>query len=112
MSVCSATECEKPRRSGNQRYCTEHHAQWMRENRKPASELSEEQLQKIDCRSKSNVLKLQGKLIPKPCECPDPECVSMDVQMHHEDYTKPGEVIWFTRACHLAHHKKLREAKS
>lgn len=27
--------------------------------------------------------------------------------MHHPDYSKPLEVVWMCRPCHLAEHKRL-----
>ena len=37
-----------------------------------------------------------GRLIKGPCV----ECGSMFTQAHHEDYSKPLEVIWYCKQCH------------
>ena len=42
-----------------------------------------------------------GKLVKEPCE----RCNSEDsVHAHHEDYTKPMEVIWLCPPCHGLRH--------
>lgn len=49
----------------------------------------------------------RGKLIRKPCE----KCGAAKAEMHHEDYTKPLEVNWLCRKCHMDLHqqRKLEE---
>lgn len=41
-----------------------------------------------------------GRLIKEKCSF----CGSRKSQAHHEDYSKPIEVIWFCRPCHTRHH--------
>ena len=55
-------------------------------------------------RQKSHHLLKMGKLVKEPCAC---GCV--DVQMHHEDYSKPELVIWLCKPCHYKKHKELEE---
>jgi hypothetical protein len=44
-----------------------------------------------------------GRLIKQPCElC---EC-EYDIEAHHYDYSKPLDVQWLCRACHLTVHGK------
>lgn len=40
-----------------------------------------------------------GVLIKKPCTCGE-----LKVQGHHEDYSKPLEVVWLCRKCHNNYH--------
>jgi len=42
----------------------------------------------------------RGVITRKPCL----SCGSTDSQMHHEDYSKPLQVIWLCRPCHLRMH--------
>ena len=45
-----------------------------------------------------------GRLIPKPCE----RCgFALGVQAHHEDYSKPLEVVWLCTKCHGARHREI-----
>lgn len=45
-----------------------------------------------------------GKLTPKPCE----RCgFALGVQAHHEDYSKPLEVVWLCTKCHGARHREI-----
>jgi ribosomal protein S27AE len=55
-------------------------------------------------RAYANVCRRRGKLKPQPCE----QCGEAKVQMHHDDYTKPLQVRWLCRACHLALHKNVK----
>jgi hypothetical protein len=50
---------------------------------------------------------LNGSIIrPSNCSRCDVECVP---DGHHDDYSKPLEVIWLCRRCHIEHHRKERE---
>lgn len=48
----------------------------------------------------------KGLLVAKPCE----RCGSQKVQAHHEDYSKPLEVVWLCQAHHTARHRELANA--
>lgn len=87
-------------RRPNQRLCAACHAAYMREWRK-ANPMNEIQRMKDSARSYAGVYKRRGKLIQEPCaKCGDPKS-----QMHHHDYTKPLEVEWLCRRCHMAEHQ-------
>jgi hypothetical protein len=45
-----------------------------------------------------------GKLIRQPCACGNPKS-----EAHHEDYSKPLEVVWLCRRCHIDLHKEAAE---
>lgn len=56
---------------------------------------------KANARAYANVYQRRGKLVPKPCEvCGD------EAQKHHEDYSKPLQVMWLCRGCHVEHHRE------
>jgi hypothetical protein len=81
----------------------------MRKNRPKHGELSPLQRLKSNARAYANVYYRRGSLAKKPCVV----CASDNSQKHHEDYTKPLEVIWMCRTCHLEYHKQkeLKPAK-
>lgn len=99
-ATCSA--CHGPRDRPRQRYCKACHAAYMREHRPKHSALPPDARQRANARAYANVYQRRGLLLPKPCE----KCGSEDVQKHHDDYSKPLEVRWFCRACHLGFHAK------
>lgn len=45
-----------------------------------------------------------GTLIREACR----DCGAEKVQAHHPDYSKPLDVIWLCRRCHVAEHVRLR----
>ena len=96
----------EPHRIGNYRYCLACHAKWMRENRPKHSELSAEQRMKANTRAYANVYEGRGLLEKKPCACGFEE-----VEKHYEDYSKPLEVVYMCRRCHLAHHAQKNPRK-
>lgn len=55
------------------------------------------QRRRDNCRSTASVYKKRGVLIPEPCAI----CGTTDqIEMHHEDYSKPLDVVWLCRAHH------------
>lgn len=56
--------------------------------------------QKISCRRKSRYYVEIGKIIKKNCTV----CDSPNSQIHHQDYTKPLEVIWLCKKHHTELH--------
>lgn len=81
------------------RYCRACHREYMREWRK-THPLSEEARRKDNSRSYAHTYLRRGKIVRQPCEV----CGLLNSQMHHDDYSKPLEVRWFCRECHLKFH--------
>ena len=49
-----------------------------------------------------------GKLKPEPCT----RCgFAIGVQAHHEDYSKPLDVMWLCTKCHGARHREINEER-
>lgn len=69
-------------------------------------ELSEEQRRKSVARAYANVYQKRGLLKPKPCEDCSSEKVEK-VEKHHADYSKPLDVTWLCRPCHLKRHDSV-----
>jgi hypothetical protein len=69
-------------------------------HRKRQSEMTADARLRINCRAYANVYQRRGILVPQPCEV----CGKVNVQKHHDDYTKPLEVRWFCRAHHIGVH--------
>lgn len=78
----------------------------MREWRK-THPLNSEQRRRLNARSYAHVYVKRGKIKKGPCR----ECGSEKSEMHHEDYDKPTEVVWFCRKCHLKHHRAMAMTK-
>lgn len=97
--ACSKCGGDLGDRYGKQRYCRGCHAKNMRMCRPKHSQLKEEARVKANARSYANVYLRRGTLKKQPCKCGNPNS-----QMHHEDYSKPLEVIWVCRPCHLELH--------
>lgn len=96
MKSCS--NCDNPRRkSGN--YCLSCHAGKQREFRQHHS-LTESQRMKMNARSYLHVYVKRGKIIKAPCA----KCNNIKSEAHYPDYSKPLEVIWLCRECHLKLH--------
>ena len=45
-----------------------------------------------------------GWLTKKSCE----KCGEIKAEAHHEDYSKPLDIQWLCKKCHMARHKELR----
>lgn len=84
-------------RSGNCPHCAAALARAFRKTH-PLNKL---QRFKDNARSYAGVYLRRGKITKKPCV----DCGSAESQMHHEDYSKPTEVLWLCRPCHINRHK-------
>lgn len=87
------SKCSKPleeSRIMKQRYCLSCHAENMRQNRPKHSELSEPQKLKANARSYASAYVKRGTLKKNPCQ----KCGCKKAEKHHEDYSKPLDVIW------------------
>jgi ribosomal protein S27AE len=90
---------------GRQRYCRTCKNLNTKLNRKKHSELTELQKLKANARSYVHVYLKRGKINKTNCaNCGDP-----NVEAHHEDYTKPLEIIWFCSNCHLEYLEKEKK---
>jgi hypothetical protein len=106
LNLCSGCGGQRNRRG--QRYCRACHAAYMREHRPAHRDLAPLAKLKANARSYANRYQQIGKLVPKPCE----GCGSDRVEKHHDDYTKPLQVRWFCRGCHLQLHPTTAAAGS
>lgn len=97
MRICSRCGLLNERRTAG-RYCLPCAAEYHREWRK-THPLSAEAAFKDRARSYANVYVRRGKLKREACR----KCGGV-AQMHHEDYSKPLEVDWLCRPCHMALH--------
>lgn len=95
--------CGGPKEShrvGRYSYCNKCHAAYMRETRPKHSELSPDAKQKANARAYAHVYRDRGKIKKEDCKT----CGSSKSEMHHSDYSKPLEVTWLCRSCHLKEH--------
>ncbi len=61
-------------------------------------------LQRLEAYRTITRTRQQGLLMPEPCaDCGLPAKYS---QAHHEDYSRPLEVIWLCPSCHMTRHQK------
>lgn len=100
---CSS--CHQDHDREGQRYCLDCHARYMREHRPKHSQLTDLQRHKANCRAYANTYKRRGKLDVKSCQ----EC-GRRAEMHHKDYSRPLDVTWLCRECHLELHKAQPDA--
>jgi hypothetical protein len=100
FKLCSC--CRLPLDSASSRYCLRCKARYMREWR-VTHRLTPEQRFKANARSMAGVYKRRGKLLQQPCG----RCGSPDSQMHHHDYSRPLDVQWLCRDCHMALHDEI-----
>lgn len=58
---------------------------------------------RVYARKRVNEAIKAGTLLREPCR----ECgTTQDIQGHHEDYSKPLDVIWLCRSCHRELHER------
>jgi ribosomal protein S27AE len=50
----------------------------------------------------------EGVLVRQPCE----RCETAKTEAHHEDYSRPLDVVWLCRKCHSLRHREQRNKKT
>lgn len=97
--------CGKPRDAKvyygrkHRSYCNACVAAYMREWRK-VNKPTPEQKRKDIARSYAGVYLRLGKIKREACV----RCGSAEAEMHHHDYSKPLEIEWVCRRCHVFEH--------
>lgn len=87
--------------------------EWRNKNRESINAKAREYLRRPDaqfkeiCRRKTRQFIYGGKLTRGAC-C---KCGAEKVDAHHEDYTKPLDVIWLCRKHHHELHKNINDKK-
>lgn len=97
-TTCS--KCSKDlevNRIGKKRYCLSCSNTYMRNTRPKHSQLTDIQRKKANARAYLNTYVKRGKVIKGVCI----KCGACEVEGHHEDYTKPLEVIWLCKLHHM-----------
>jgi hypothetical protein len=97
--VCCPT-CESP--FLGRRHCRPCHAAIQREFRVDYCDLSPEEKRKAVARCTANTCQKRGHIPVEACE----NCGATYAEKHHGDYSRPLDVIWLCRACHIDEHKE------
>jgi hypothetical protein len=97
--ICS--KCGGPRETKHT-HCRACKAAFMRANRPKHSQLTPEQKRKANARARARVALSRGQLTRQRCQ----GCGGPHAQMHHEDYSKPLEVVWLCQRCHSNEHNR------
>jgi len=121
--TCAKCEQDKPltnfyydRHADRHRsYCSEcwkaHNSQWRRDHPEKARVIFKRAVAAMPERRKAREIVhaavRRGKLTkPTTCEDCSQEVPGQKLHGHHEDYSKPLEVIWCCDKCHAARHRK------
>lgn len=92
--ACSG--CGKKPESPRKRTCNACSAAYMREYRK-THKLTGDALAHARARTTLNAAIRRHKMMKQPCEV----CGGLNVEAHHDDYSKPLDVRWLCRGKHL-----------
>lgn len=72
------------------------------------SSLSDSQKFKSNARAYANTYLRRGVIKKEKCRI----CGKEQSEMHHGDYTKPLDIIWLCRMCHMKIHKEINPPKN
>lgn len=100
-------KCYGPLEGGLRSYCRACRNKYWANRRPPYSALSPEQKMKTNARAYVNAYQRRGKITKQPCS----KCGNEKSEKHHPDYSKPLEIMWLCRKCHLEHHREENHAK-
>lgn len=97
MKLC---KCGKPRRATYARLCRDCHNEYMRDNR---TRWEKANPVKQRARWYLRTYIKRGKVKRLPCK----HCGDLKSEAHHNDYSKPLDVVFLCRGCHVMTHKLL-----
>lgn len=97
MRLCP--KCESPIDGGNS-YCRYCYSEYKRIEKSTNAEANKKDL----ARKKANRALLKGLIFKHDCSCG-----STESQMHHPNYDKPLDVVWYCKKCHEAFHALERK---
>lgn len=63
--------------------------------------------EKVAARESVRLAVQSGRLTKEPCV----KCGAPKTHGHHEDYSKPLDVVWLCKDCHAARHREMRQVK-
>lgn len=69
---------------------------------------ADEKKMRASCRQIWRMAVRRGKVQKRPCV----RCSALVADGHHEDYTRPLDVVWLCKVCHVAEHVALRSCGS
>ena len=109
-------ECTKTDNTKNREKNVEYYREYDKQRSKEPHRIALKREQCIEFRKKypekykahravSNAVR-DGRLTKQPCKCKEIKVIG-----HHEDYSKPLEVIWICRKCHYKLHRKGKDDK-
>lgn len=95
----------------NREKMKEYHRQYSKENReimnKSTNEFYKKHPEKLKAKNILNQAIQKGE-ITRPTQCACCGCSSTGIEGHHHDYSKPLDVVWLCRGCHIEEHNKIR----
>lgn len=95
-------------RLGLQSYCRPCASEYSRVYLSTYKAPDPEAKEKKRCRALVGIKIRKGVIAKQPCSvCGNPES-----EAHHEDYSKPLEIIWFCRQCHVDLHTQRNREKA
>ena len=115
-----ACQCGKPFASYSNCYCIDCASEWRRNYLDSHPDVKKrmydrsnerrrkdpEEMVKVYVRSLTGNAIKRGQLVRQPCEV----CgAALDVEAHHDDYTKPLDVRWLCKRHHAEHHKNEKK---
>lgn len=53
---------------------------------------------------------IRSGILKRPSTCPECNTAKFQIHAHHEDYSKPLEILWLCASCHTTLHAKRRAA--
>jgi hypothetical protein len=98
--LCGAEHSRRHSSGRPKRLCQTCSSERAKEYRPKYSQLTDEQKFKSNARSFANAYQRRGVLTRQPCSA----CGNPDAEKHHHDYSKPLEVTWLCRPCHMKQH--------